>query len=1538
MPAVDGNAGASEPLLKRQFIHGDTDRPACAKRARMDVEAAETTSVETVAGLALGEPGPAAAESARGIEHLEDFLTELFAQEDELCADGDGRAALLERVSSDSSSLVLSRPAVRRARALLAGCPCVCLSTQVESGRAARFVGLLVAAVDAAKAAGLAAMIRDGASVSRGTDLADGYCRALGTAMSVASLGLEAAALAFGMAAEGRASHVPSMAELLCDAAALLKELLLDCVVPLLDSAADGELVGVVTDAARPVHRRFRTLLEAALAASDAASALAAQGALREEDAVPLVYVSMSVLFCSGEALRNETDANLFESIRRSSQALLRGVFELHAEQRAWILEEVLASLVKLPAQKCAQSAYRVVGGRAVQFASVLLLQLLQATAHSPEDVTAGLEGGGLSAKECRLLVQRYRKAVSAASSSTDFAIRYLIGRCAKRESRAAASEAEFRALLETLVNDCLALLGHPQWPAAELVVRIYSLHILDILDEDKSDIAVRSMALEAAAQIASHIAQATPASKDGLDGNSGGLAPVSASSSPEAIEKFHAVTATILGHLQSRAASGESTGAIPFHIGGWASTLLAALLKSSSREERGGDDGDDGCESDGSSSSSSSTNAGDSGQDGGSRNVQLRQAVEACLRGYANIAHQSTTTMAGTVSHAAAAEAAKAVLTLQPLFRSFDMLLARVTLALAAGQVSLRSRALRALNQIARHRPQVLYQSSVKYAINHRLQDSSPLVREAAIDLLGKHIAQNPELTDEYYEFISVRILDKGPSVRKRVMRILADVYATSDNMDQLVDIAARLLQRTGDEERTIRELALKTLQELWFAYRPHQHAGVDGPAAEASGNAFNALPPDSQREILKRVRVMTGVIDATRARDNADLMAALFHHACAGPGRADTGEALFVVRCMIDALFEQLLRAEEAVLGEAGLGSGSGVTPSGFSTSACLRFIATLSAIAPDAVALRAMSLSGYLRLDSAADEGALLDVLAIFNNTLLRIPHPGAAFLGTLEGDLVRLLSSSPQSVLAVAVPCLCTLIDQLTRNHAKLVRLFRSCVAQLYREQQAIGGGAASTLSPKNLMRFIILAGLTSRHFDFDECRKQHAEHFKELDQIANGSMLDLMNGLLLFFAAAQHPVPVQLAAVQMLGQLHIRQPRLALEPPARAVMDRAFADGSAGHKLQVLRNFLEFLRADAERVAAQDQSDRDAEREVDAKALVGDVGDVGAAGVGASLMQMYLDRVLGAIFESRSAVLRATGFEVVSLVLEQGLAHPLKCMPALVALGTSSDAYIRTKAWRLYQELSFKYASFIHSRDLEGVRRAYEYQLLVRGGAEAVEGYDASADAQERPDRPAACLQFVYSQARSRRRRRNELLTLLVRACDSDPGSAVDAGGADISFVRFVAENLSAFEYRHLDEVLHVIYQLSSVIASTGVNLYHQFEAEAGDAGDGQWQRSATAESVCVGILFELREFLKAHYGVSEARCTSYSPADAAGARDKAAQWHALGGRGRIDWSRCPAAVQGMATAADHASQRALFRRTMAESLAAGDGSDPDDGD
>ncbi|KAJ2618443.1 Sister chromatid cohesion protein 2 [Coemansia sp. RSA 1290] len=84
----------------------------------------------------------------------------------------------------------------------------------------------------------------------------------------------------------------------------------------------------------------------------------------------------------------------------------------------------------------------------------------------------------------------------------------------------------------------------------------------------------------------------------------------------------------------------------------------------------------------------------------------------------------------------------------------------------------------------------------------------------------------------------------------------------------------------------------------------------------------------------------------------------------------------------------------------------------------------------------------------------------------------------------------------------------------------------------------------------------------------------------------------------------------------------------------------------------------------------------------------------------------------------------------------------------------------------------------------------------------------------------------------------------------------------------------------------------------------------------------------MGILFVLREFLKSHYGISEARCSSYNPSDASSMRDKSVSWHGHGDGGRIDWRQCPFALQRMDSVSDGIQQRRHFQKLMAQSMAA----------
>ena len=92
--------------------------------------------------------------------------------------------------------------------------------------------------------------------------------------------------------------------------------------------------------------------------------------------------------------------------------------------------------------------------------------------------------------------------------------------------------------------------------------------------------------------------------------------------------------------------------------------------------------------------------------------------------------------------------------------------------------------------------------------------------VAQAAVDLVGRHVIYQSDLIDSYFADLLGRLMDKGVSVRKSVVRILSSVLLVQPGYKHELDICRRLVARHVDalEEETIKNLVLHTFQNLWF------------------------------------------------------------------------------------------------------------------------------------------------------------------------------------------------------------------------------------------------------------------------------------------------------------------------------------------------------------------------------------------------------------------------------------------------------------------------------------------------------------------------------------------------------------------------------------------------------------------------------------------------------------------------------------------------------------------------------------------------
>jgi cohesin loading factor subunit SCC2 len=90
---------------------------------------------------------------------------------------------------------------------------------------------------------------------------------------------------------------------------------------------------------------------------------------------------------------------------------------------------------------------------------------------------------------------------------------------------------------------------------------------------------------------------------------------------------------------------------------------------------------------------------------------------------------------------------------------QGFPQLLKYILWALSEKEIKIKTKALKALGTVVEADPSVLNERDVYNSVKQRFLDPSIMVREAAIDLVGKFIAGRPDLAAQYYDVISERI-----------------------------------------------------------------------------------------------------------------------------------------------------------------------------------------------------------------------------------------------------------------------------------------------------------------------------------------------------------------------------------------------------------------------------------------------------------------------------------------------------------------------------------------------------------------------------------------------------------------------------------------------------------------------------------------------------------------------------------------------------------------------------------------------------------
>ncbi|KAG7088631.1 hypothetical protein E1B28_012603 [Marasmius oreades] len=1287
--------------------------------------------------------------------------------------------------------------------------------------------------------------------------------------------------------------------------------------------------------------------------------------AMSDSIVIQAVYIAIGPFFVEGDGTHGEGRGkkekesivvktfgkSALRGLRLHALSLIREIFANREDQRSWIIEEILSSLIKLSDSNQKAGQFRLRDGRSIRTVSALLLQLVQTSTHDvriqakkiakAREQTFALktQTSFTENKEEPFLdehdhdeIRLYNSGLDSAIKAAKTIILFLTQRSGKNKATKNSNEAEYRAIFDNLISDLLVVLFWPEWPAASLLLSIACKFMLSSLDDVKTNHsdnnAAKTIALDHLGVIAARIRSSFLKLQETTDetrAKSRILKPfdeIVKKTDVKELQRLISAHQDVATHLAKRSSEDQASDSAQELSAATLGHELAGVLKAANGRLSADIDDDD-------------LNIKDMSK--------LRLFGEKVKEALRDVWKDRATDVfdIGSQEEADRIErTAEEIGSISMTRTFFQPILNVILMALDASPIFMRTKALRALGQIVTSDATILSMPGVRRAIEVRLLDGSPAVRDAAVELIGKYMIEAPEVASDYYQKIADRMADTGLGVRKRVIKLLKAFYLVTDDVSRQTDIATRFVLRMMDEDDTVKELAVKTIEELWF---PNTTPSV--LASPSKRSTVMSQGVSESTSLVSKVAIIMGV--SANFRERQSPLEDLLHKIMAEKEGNDA--ALLHTRYaeICGVLIDGLVDASDLP---------------GFTTTNCIRTINLVASAYPAVItSANASTFLPYLKSPSNPEEQATADyLLKIFRASIPHMPKTAAKFGQELQAILQpMILKPSPIGGLASlqeTVACICIVVRHLTHDFGRLIALLKSCNARM---QEAIKRPSDEPLAPNNargLITLIYLISLLAEHCNFDQLRVEQPEQAKNLNSVSEGSIIEHIYSSLLTLLEKHDDSTLRPRILQCLGFLFRAQPTLMTLENSATIMDSIFASPEEEGKARLLKIIQEFLVSESAKHSAKEKEGlkRNSKPvDVNMDELVGNTDGFADSGVASAVVQRYMNHILDAAL-SQNLQVQGSAIDILTFTVKQGLAHPLQSFPVIIALETSSNAFLSNRASALHAILHGKHASLLNTRYRESAKQSFDYQRKV--SPDSVQGYRLQPT-------PIAVLQRWYSLVREKRQARQDFLKSLVKVFQES--HSYQSSQEDVDFTRYMAENFSAFDYKTQEEVLTVIKFLTTVLSTTGTHVLELLSpshllttlrtpaplgkpdsktsqtevqqlptlyttegeptpmegVEATNAGpataapEPQSELGHIRTSVIISIVMLLKTHLKSLYGLSEEKCSKFVPGKKSAIGDKpTTKRHDQ----PVSWERLPFAIKPILTSEDSAAQKARF--------------------
>ena len=859
--------------------------------------------------------------------------------------------------------------------------------------------------------------------------------------------------------------------------------------------------------------------------------------------------------------------------------------------------------------------------------------------------------------------IQELRDVVSplldTAKSNATYVVSFIVTRAMNSTK---TGDAPYRNLLDLFVEDFIACLNSAEWPAAELLLRLFLFKMVHLAEGDKTPAPAKNMALEllgsmgaAISETVSHVQKLASSLENGDADLGKHLSRLAEESLDKKAPPADLVSwdwgpfRSTLESLDERCSlDPQLSSAVAFYTAEWASKICTTY---------------DGLDEDDADFRKAKAEYGRLA-------YRLRMMVTDGRWLTTEYSFDSV-----TPSHS---RLAYAVTLLHSQFcESFGRILTILLGSMASDQATVRSKSLKSVNQVLETDPSILdREPAVKHLLLRCSNDPSVLVRDSALGLIGKCISLRPSLEDEMIPSILQRANDSGIGVRKRAMKLSKDIYLRNTNGEIRSSIADSLLHRVADLDEGVQELARQSIEEVWMSpfYEP--------TSTENTSAQFKLAMADHVALMVKTVQRGSGV---------ATVLDKVLQNMLSNDSKFSTANFL-VCKALVATMFETIIDNPTSEKGNA---------PSARDAMQVLMIFAKSNAklFTPEQIQL----LQPYVANVGGEDDLAIYrSVVVIFRHVLPHLSKVHNSFLASVRKELIPAVSRMGKIILDDVVACL-WIISGVLDDFQHLTRLVLSTLTGIHKMKNINLNDPSKVDLVRKLTKLLLISGMCGKHCDLDP----QCESFRDgFPNWKGNSVAKLMSDTFAPFASPSQPLDVRKAALDAIGMVCQSWPKNFTSANISTSFKEVFTAQTTLLEIIIMKAFKEFLLLEEKRSEAGEEVSVGAA--ADPKAKLGVMGGGQGDGVAIGIAQLFLKEFTRIALASQDdQALLAT--ELIVSITRQGLVHPKECGPPLIALETSQNTKIADLAFHAHRTLHEKHETIIEREYMPAVHLAYVYQ-------------------------------------------------------------------------------------------------------------------------------------------------------------------------------------------------------------------------------------